>query len=209
MVNVKAISFLSIGILMISGCTPKITSMKSPLNNLNQKQCFVLPSKAYLSSQSINVQMLYTLTDETLSENDIKTYYGATNKCKNYLNTSWTVTIGSETVTTGGNTYSTTNANIYNNYYNLQSPYTLTANTNTYTTSKKTYKVKTYYGKYLTSVGKINNKKFIKIWEGSLGGELGANSLEEAEKVSVESKSLVDKMIIQMLTELKWIKNKS
>lgn len=193
----------SIGLLMV-GCTPKINSIKSPINKLSQ-QCFNLPSKNYLSKSPINEQNLYLLTYNSLHKKGVPVTYGNTGNCRNYLYTSWVVSQGSETVTTGGGSVTSTYGNIYSNL-NYSYPYSYAGTSQTYVAPTSTYNQTTYYGTYTLEVGILNKKSTRKSWEASQSSQLGASTLQEAESVTNSSQGIVDAMIETMLIENNFIK---
>ena len=193
----------SISLLMV-GCTPKINSIKSPINKLSQK-CFNLPSKNYLSKSSINEQNLYLLTYNSLQKNGTQVTYGNTGNCRNYLYTSWVVSEGSEIVTTGGGTQTHTYGNSYSNL-GYSTPYSYIGSSQTYVAPTSTYKQATYHGTYTLEVGLLKNKSTRKSWEASQSSELGASTLQEAESVTSTSQGIVDAMIEKMLMENNFIK---
>ncbi len=202
----KNILILIIIALFTSGCAPKINSMLSPINKMNQK-CFNLPSKNYLSQKSINEQNLYLLTYNALHKYGVKTTYGNTRGCENYLHTSWIVTTGSETVTTGGQAITNTYGNIYSNlsYY---TPYSYAGTSQTYVTPTTTYQQATFYGTYKLEVGTIKNNSPKKAWEASQSSQLGASTIQDAESVTSSSQGIVDTMVKKMLIENLFIKDK-
>lgn len=205
--EVKKILLLnSVAVIMV-GCTPKINSIKSPINNINQR-CFNLPNKTHLSQSSINEQNLYLLTYNSLNKYGIQATYGNTKNCKNYLYTKWIVTTGSEVVSTGGESYIATYGNLYTNL-SYSTPYSYAQHSQTYVAPTTTYEQATYHGTYILEVGTIQRNSTTKVWEASQSSKLGASTLQEAEKVSNSSQGIVDIMIKQMLIENNFIEKNS
>lgn len=203
-----------------SGCTPKINSIISPINKINQK-CFNLPSKNYLSQESINEQNLYLLTYNALNKYGVKAIYGNTGSCKNYLSTSWSVVTGSQTVTTGGQATTRTYGNTYSNS-SYKSPYsyssafqtdiptsqTYVGTSQTDVEPTQTYQESTFYGTYKLEVGAIKNKSLKKAWEASQSSPLSASTVQEAERVTIGEQGIVDVMVKKMLIENLLIEDK-
>lgn len=164
-----------------------------------------MPNKTHLSKRSINEQKLYQLTYNSLHKYGVYASYGKTKNCKNYLNTQWKVSTGSETVTTGGLRQTNTYGNIYDNrsYYN---PYSYAQTSQTYVTPTTTYTQSTYYGTYYLEVGILKNSSTTKVWEASQSSQLGATTIQEAQSVTNDSQSIVDTMVEKMLIENNFIK---
>lgn len=193
----KKYILLLINVLVLSGCTPKIISQKSPLISLENKRCFIFPSKDYLLSKTIYEQKLYQLSEKALNEAKIKVYYGDETLCQNYLLTNWDITEGHQISTIKGTTITNTyNTGIYQYGYipNQSTSYS-------YTTPDTTSISKIYHGTYSLQVGTKENGKIVTVWEARQSGELSSSSRETAEKIEDDDYSTIKTMIDTMLLE--------
>lgn len=190
-------------LILISGCGPKIVSIKSPMNRLEKQECFLLPSKELLSKSPIYKQKLYQLTQKTLQKHKINVIYANEGICKNYLLTDWTILASKEMVTLNGATYTNSYGNLNNDFYSSSSVYT--GSSYSYATPDITYEDVSYNGTYSLEVGKLNDNDLLKVWEGSQSGSASGSSIEEAQMITDDDQSYIDDMVEQMLQENKLI----
>lgn len=184
---------------MITGCSPKIVTIKSPMNSLEKEKCFMIPSKEVLSKSPIYKQKLYQLTQNTLQKYKINVIYANEGGCKNYLFTDWKITTSKEMVTLKGSTYTNTYGTLYDNPYSTSSTYS--GNSYSHTSPDVTYEDVVYNGTYSLEVGKLNDNNFLKVWEGTQSGGAAGSSLEEAQTITDDDQPYVDSMVEQMLRE--------
>lgn len=182
------------------GCAPKIISNKSPLNDLENQRCFTLPNKEYLSDKPIFKQKLYQLTEKSLRANNVRTYYGEPDKCKNYLMTDWDVVQKKEIVHDDEITITNNYGNVYANAYNKTNPYAYSGTSYSYKIPSSTYETTKHYASYTLRVGTINGDNFIEVWSGS---QSGYTSAESAISIKDSDQSSVDAMVGTMLKEVK------
>lgn len=181
-------------LISISGCAPKVISIKSPMNNLENKQCFSFPSKQALKNSPIYKQRLYMQTENALKLNNINVIYGDSSKCKNYILTDWIVNSSQSTMIIPGSRTTNTYGNVYGNSFN--------ANSTTITMPTIAYNLTSYHGAYLVEVGSINNDNSLSLsWKGSQSGGTSRTSTYDAQRVADSFQPLVNNMIKKMLIE--------
>lgn len=198
MQNVKIALILGT-LILFSGCAPKIVSIKSPINSLETKKCFTLPSKEILSKSPIYKQKLYQLTQNSLQKYKINFIYANEGDCNNYLLTDWVITTSKEMVTSKGTTYTNSYGNLYSNAYSSTSTYS--GNSYSYTTPDVTYEDVSYKGIYSLEVGQIKDNDLLKVWSGTQSGRVSGSSLQDAQKITNDIQPYVDDMVKQMLIE--------
>ncbi len=187
-------TIITILCVVISGCAPKVITIKSPMNNLGNKQCFSFPSKQSLKNSPIYKQRLYMQTHNALKLNNINVIYGDSSKCKNYILTDWIVNSSKSAMIIPGSSTTTTYGNVYGNSFN--------ANSTTVTMPSIGYNLISYHGAYLVEVGSINNDNSLSLsWKGSQSGITSRTSTFDAQRVDDSFQPLVNKMIKKMLIE--------
>ena len=183
----------------LGGCATKIVSQKSPITNLDNKHCFILPAKDYLASQSITEQKLYELSEKALLENSFVVYHGEEQQfCKNYLFTTWTVSENDSFRTSRDDYFPGfygRGGGIYRYGYIPEINPVLLSGTDT------TYRVKRFYSNYELHVGKKDGDKIITAWDGSKRKDSSASSVDEANKIVDGDYELIKEMIETMLIE--------
>jgi len=185
---------LALGVMILFfGCAPKIVSMKSPMNTLQPKRCFTIPSKEVLSKSPIYEQKLYQLTQNSLKKYDIDLIYKEEGNCNNYLLTNWVITTSKEIVTEKGDTYTSSYGTIHGKSYSEDSY--------SYTTPGVTYEDVSYNRTYSLEIGQIKNGDLLKVWQGTQSRGASSLSLPDAQKITNDDQPYIDDMIKQMLIE--------
>lgn len=186
--------------LLFSACSPKIVSQKSPINNLDNKNCFVFPIKDYLETKTIGEQKLYQLSEKVLKANSFTIYHSETNECENYFFTSLTVSEKDSLVTQNDAPFPAfygMNAGIYRYGY---IPAFRPAFRPAFDIDTTTREVRSYYANYELHVGKKDGDKIATIWSGQ-EQKSSSSSDVEASKIDDKDYDMVLKMVQKMLLE--------
>lgn len=194
----KKYIFLAMVVPFLGGCTSKIVTQKSPVNNLDNKHCFILPAKDYLATQSIGEQKLYELSEKALNENSFVVYHGEEKQeCENYFYTSLSVS--------ENDSFRTSRDGFFPGAYGYgggiyRAGYIPVVNPVFMSSIDNTTRIKRFYTNYELHVGKKKEDNILTAWSGTEQKNSSSSTPEEATKIDDSDYPMVKKMVEAMLT---------